>query len=306
MANCANSAMHVLIVHFNTPELTSQLVREFPRRTPRGRTIWMHVLDNGSRPENLEKLRKSIEELPAVTLRVSNENIGFGEGVNLLSKASDIDDLDILWILNPDTQLQSGCLELLEEELDSGVFAVVSPLIYSGDGANAWIWYCGGFINTRKFRVFIQFAGCGLAEAPPRSFETEFVTGAAPMMRASTFRGIGGFPARYFLYWEDAFFSWKARDIGFTLGVVPAAHLWHHVGGSLGGRRSQAFYYWNARNRIKFASDIGVPRRRFLYGPGGLESLRLVARALFVEQEGRLSKARAAIRGTVRGLGPRH
>jgi GT2 family glycosyltransferase len=302
MSSSTQGALHVLIVHFNTPELTSRLIRDFPRRTPRGRAVFMHVLDNRSTPQNLNSLRADIEGLPGVTLTFSDSNIGFGEGMNALADSDAIHESDILWLLNPDTRLGAGCLEHLEDELASGDFAVVSPLIYSGDDANPWIWYCGGSISTRDLRLKHQLYGCPLAAAPHRSFETEFVTGAAPMMRASTFRAVGGFPHGYFLYWEDTYFSWKARDLGLRLGVVPSAHLWHHVGASSGSGQSRTFYYWTACNRFVYARDIGVPRRRLLLGRGGFESLRPLARALLVEREERLAKARAAIRGTIRGL----
>lgn len=302
MNKCTLGAMHVLVVHFNTPGLTTRLVRDFPRETPHGRTIFIHLLDNCSTPQNLGSLRANIAGLQGVTLQISNENIGFGEGMNVLAASDVVDESDILWLLNPDTRLRAGCLENLEDELDYGHFAVVSPLIFSGETADPWIWYCGGSISTRELRVRHQLYGCGLAASPHRSFETEFVTGAAPMMRASTFRAVGGFPRGYFLYWEDVHFSWKARVLGFRLGVVPAARLWHHVGASSGSDRSRTFYYWYARNRFAFARDSGIPRRRLIAGRGGFESLRFAARALLVEREERLSKGSAAIRGTIRGF----
>lgn len=293
--------MHVLTVHFNTPELTSRLVTDFPRVTPRGRAIFIHILDNCSTAENLSVLRANIEGLHGVTLEVSDKNLGFGEGVNMLARNDAVGESDILWLLNPDTQLRPGCLELLEDELVSGEFGVVSPLIVSGEWTNPWIWYGGGSVSLPELRVQHQFYGARVAEAPRHSFETEFVTGAAPMMRASTFRAVGGFRPGYFLYWEDTYFSWKARYLGFRLGVVPSAHIWHAVGASSGSGQSPTFYYWSARNRFVFAADIGVPRHRLVLGRGGLESLRPIAKALF-ERHDRLSKTSAAVRGTYDGL----
>ena len=294
-------AVHILTVHFNTPELTAGLVRDFPRETPRGRAVWVHVLDNSSTKENLGRLRASIEGLPGVMLEVSDRNIGFGEGINLLANFEGIDGSDIVWILNPDTRLQVGCLELLEAELDSGAFAVISPLIYSGENAELRIWYCGGSISTPDLRPRHDFYGYRIVEAPPDTFETEFITGAAPMMTASVFRAVGGFPLGYFLYWEDGYFSWRARQLGLRLGVVPRAHLWHAVGASSGSGQSRTFYYWAARNRFTFARDIGIRRRQLAIGRGGLETLRLIVKSL-LEKEGRLGKANAAIRGTLAGF----
>ncbi|MGV0795687.1 glycosyltransferase family 2 protein [Mycolicibacterium elephantis] len=301
-AQSTRTKLHVLMVHFNTPELTAHLIRDLPNETPRGRQVHIHVLDNSSTPENLQLLLKSVGESDHVSLQAINENIGFGQGMNRLAMSDAMGDSDMMWLLNPDTRLQFRCLERLELELDRGEFDIVSPLIYSGEGRNPWIWYCGGSINTRELRAPHHLFGCPLTDAPHDTFETEFVTGAAPMMHVSTFRFVGGFPRGYFLYWEDAFFSWKARELGFRLGVVPSAHLWHHIGGSSGTRRSPTYYYWTARNRFAFATDIGIPRRRLFLGRAGLESLRPIGRALAVERVNRMAKARAAIRGTLDGL----
>lgn len=295
-------ALHVLTVHFNTPELTSQLVRNIPRKTPRGRPVLIHVLDNCSDPENFDLLQASIEGQPGVTLEANNANVGFGAGMNLLAQRGDVADSDLLWFLNSDTHFDVDCLKLLEEEIDAGEYVVISPLIHSNDSTGSWIWYCGGSLDTRALRVHHDLYGCDVIEAPRHTFETDFITGAAPMMRASIFRAVGGFPRGYFIYWEDTFLSWKAGQMGMRLGVVPSARLWHAVGASSGYGKSRTFYYWSARNRFIFASDIGVPRWRLILGRGGVETLRVVARAVLREREGRVSKVWAAVQGTYHGL----
>ncbi len=301
MPSSAPSALRILTVHYNTPELTCRLVRDIPRQTPRGRHVYIHILDNCSTPMNLQILQTSVRGLDRVTVETSDENLGFGTGINLLAENRRVIPADIVWLLNPDTRLAPGCLEQLEAELDRGEFAVVAPLIYSGNDGDEWIWYCGGGIDMQKLRPSHDLYGFSLSGAPLDTFETEFVTGAAPMMFAATFRTVGGFPDGYFLYWEDNYFSWKARGLGLRLGVVPSARLWHAVGASSGTGQSQTFYYWSARNRFTFAHDTGIPRRRLVLGRGGVESLRTVAKAL-AEPAGRIPKAMAALRGTAAGL----
>lgn len=298
----SDGAMRVLIVHFNTPALTAELVRELPSRSPKGRPIFVHILDNNSRQEDLDALSAGIAGLKNVTLERSDDNVGFGVGMNRLAEANIIDDRDVLWLLNSDTRVRPNCIQVLEEEIDTGRFAVLSPLIYSGHDDKSWIWYCGGSISACSLRVPHWLYGRPLSEAPDRPFETDFVTGAAPMMRASVFNAVGGFPEDYFLYWEDAHFSWQARKKGFRLGVAPTAHLWHQVGASSGCGRSQIYYFWASHNRFAFAYDMGIPVRRLLLGRGGLETLRPIIRALIVERERRIAKVGAALRGTVKGV----
>lgn len=276
-----------------------------PRRTPRGRRLLVHILDNSSTAANLKTLRSNLSEIQYATIETSDANIGFGAGINLLAARSDIESIDILWLLNPDTRLDTHCLERLEEELDVGTFSIISPLIFSGDRQNAWIWYCGGSIDRQSIRVQHLDYKVPLSDARRDVFETNFVTGAAPMLRASTFRDLGGFPDNYFLYWEDTYLSWKAGQVGLRLGVVPTARLWHAGGASSGGQAQQSIstttYYWSARNRFVYARDTGVPRKRLLAGSGGLESIRLIAMAA-LEHERRLPKIRSAVRGVWDGL----
>ncbi len=301
MSSAAGGTLHVLTVHFNTPALTSSLVRTLPLCTPSGRKVVVHVLDNASAPENLRELRDNLSGLDSVALHVNDDNVGFGAGMNFLADRGGISPSDVLWLLNPDTRPEPGCLAELESALDRGQFDVISPLIFSGSGEAAWIWYCGGDINRHSLRVRHQLYGAPTAVVPQDDFETTFVTGAAPMMRASVFRAVGGFPDEYFLYWEDAHFSWRARELGLRLGVIPSARLWHAVGASSGYGLSSVFYYWATRNRFVYARDTGIERRRLTRGRGALESLRLIFWALR-EREQRFAKVRAAVRGTCDGV----
>lgn len=297
----ARSVFHVLIVHYNTPDLTSRLVRRFPQVTPSGREVRVHILDNASSPENIQRLTGLLHEVGHVSLKFNDTNVGFGEGINTLAGNLDSGGDDIFWILNPDTQLIGNCIEALELELAAFRFDIVSPLICSGEGDDLWIWYCGGSIDYRSLRIQHQFYSLPVNEAPCQSFATEFLTGAAPMMLASTFHKVGGFPTDYFLYWEDTYFSWKARALGLSLGVVPAASIWHAGGASSGRGLSQTFYYWFSRNRFIFASDLGIALSSLIFGVGILETVRPVARALRDDSE-RFAKACASIRGTVAGI----
>jgi GT2 family glycosyltransferase len=302
MSSNSQGALRVLTVHFNTPELTARVIRDFPNQTPSGRDVFIHILDNRSTVDNLRALEANIKGLPNVTLQANDTNVGFGAGHNILANSDVVEESDILWFLNSDTRLQPGCLERIEQEIDKGDFAIVSPLVYSGEDGEDFIWYCGGSISLRELRVHHHLHGAPLSQAPEEPFETGFITGTSPVMRASTFQAIGCFPRGYFIYWEDTYMSWKAAQLGLRLGVVPAARLWHEVGGSSGSGRSSTFYYWGTRNRFAFAQDIGVLRRRLVVGRGGIETLRPLGWALLTERTRRLSKARAAVKGTIHGL----
>ena len=297
------STLRVLVVHYNTPAMTTRLVRSLPSESPSGRPVNVHLIDNDSTPDNLGLLRDGVAGIGHVVMVESAVNLGFGEGLNRLIASAAISDEDVLWLLNPDTEVLGSCLEALETELDRGEHAIVSPVIVSGEPASPWIWYAGGTLDVRKVRVQHELYGAQVSAVPESDppFTTEFVTGAAMMMRAGTLRSLGGFPTDYFLYWEDALLSWKVRQSGRTMAVVPAARLWHAVGASSGTGQTRTFYYWAARNRARFTRDTGGRAGSLLLGAGAAETARALARTL-KERRGRGGKLVSALRGTARGL----
>lgn len=294
--------LRVLIVHFNTPDMAVRLVRSLPRRSPAGRDVLIEITDNASSAESLRELQNMVAHQGNVHLRVNEQNVGFGEAHNQMAFASDVGENDVLWLLNPDVELTHNALEDLEGELDRGAYSAVSPLIVSGDGDARWIWFAGGTLDERRVRVrHLRYGDRMVPIEKADPFPTEFLTGAALMIKASVFRRVGGFPKGYFLYWEDAMLSWKVRGLGETMAVVPMATIWHAVGASSGTGETPTFFYWAARNRVQFAVDTGHSFWDLLVGAGSMETYRFLLRALR-GREGRLSRLWAATRGTWNGL----
>ena len=63
----------------------------------------------------------------------------------------------------------------------------------------------------------------------PVTQSTEWVSGAAVLLRASALRSVGGFEPRIFMYGEDVELSWRLRCAGFRLRYVPRAAVVHHT-----------------------------------------------------------------------------
>lgn len=61
------------------------------------------------------------------------------------------------------------------------------------------------------------------------SLDTEWVSGAAVLMRASVMREVGGFEPRIFMYGEDVDLSWRLRCAGYRLRYVARAAVVHHT-----------------------------------------------------------------------------
>jgi GT2 family glycosyltransferase len=58
-------------------------------------------------------------------------------------------------------------------------------------------------------------------------YESGFISVCAMLIRREVFKSIGLLDEDYFLYWEDADFSFRAKYAGFALLVVPEIRITH-------------------------------------------------------------------------------
>lgn len=61
------------------------------------------------------------------------------------------------------------------------------------------------------------------------SLDTEWVSGAAVLLRTSAMRETGGFEPRIFMYGEDVDLSWRLRCAGYRLRYIARAAVVHHT-----------------------------------------------------------------------------
>ena len=290
--------VHVLLVHYNTPDLLDGCIRSV-LRSPQAE---VHVIDNDSRPEAYGAVEAAWNGEPRVHLHRSRVNLGFGGGVNALARGLTGDEDSLLWILNPDTVAEPGALETLSGVLTAGLLDVVSPVLTTGPSGARTIWFAGGDVN-RAGRVVHHHQGEPVPDVPrPLLRRCNFLTGAAPMMSASTWREVGELREELFLYWEDVEWCMRAVARGKRLGVAGDAEVWHAVGrASATSGKAPAYYYYNVRNRIVACGGRTSLSRVVFAALTSLETVRLLARAL--RQPGRrVAGARMVGLGLLHGL----
>lgn len=260
----------------------------------------IRVLENGSGPEQVQRLREIAAREPRMTVSVSEQNLGFGGGVNRLVDELDCPAEDMIWILNPDTRVESGCIATLRDHLAENPRTIASPLILNYSGS---VWFAGGGLSVKRGLSMHLLYGRPAAEAGTEPFRTTFMTGAAMAMTRSVWDSLGGFRDELFLYWEDSELSLRAHAKGVRLTVVPTAVISHLEGGSSSGGdgRSATFYYYYARNRLEVCSRY-TSKLNLLVGAGIVETARGIVKPLVKEDTARLAKMRASLRGIAAGL----
>ena len=132
--------------------------------------------------------------------------------------------------------------------------------------------------------------------------------GGAALLRTAAVRAVGGFPAEFFLYYEDLDTSWRLRLAGWSIRAVPAARVVHrHAATS--DRRSELFHFHNERNRL-FTLLRCAPSRvaatqiaRFALTTGSLALARMLRRQIPEEQNFRV-RLRVRVLAAVLRQGP--
>lgn len=76
------------------------------------------------------------------------------------------------------------------------------------------------------------------------------LSGAAFVTTRQTFERVGRFEQRYFAYYEDADWCWRARLMGLRMMYEPAVKVRHRRGATSGGVTSKRVQYFAERNRL--------------------------------------------------------
>ncbi len=219
------------------------------------------MVDNHSTDGSVESVRR---DFPQVKLLCLPENKGFAAGVN---QGAEVANGDFFFFLNNDAFLLEDSPKILAELMQADrSIGVCGPKLIGGEGSFQLSF---GFdpspISEWKLRKMHKRLRAGdrsfsikLESRYSRETEVDWVTGGALMVRKETFRRVGGFDETFFMYFEDADFCRRIRQLGLKTLYVPTSKV-VHIGGQSkrdGGaeiaieyRRGQLHYYrkhWNA------------------------------------------------------------
>ncbi len=195
LGNCLQSLRHVLYADFS-----------------------VIVADNASADNSLEMVRQNF---PTTIIIENGKNIGFAAGNNIGIRYALAHSADYVLLLNQDTEVEPNFLDkLIEAAEKKPTVGILSPLIFWQRTEK--IWFSGGRINWLTMKSIHDKI---LFRQVP--YETGFITGCSMLIKKAVFDRIGYLSEKYFLYWEDADFSCKAKKAGFRNLVVPESRVYH-------------------------------------------------------------------------------
>ena len=185
------------------------------------------LVDNGSTDDCAALAQRLLPQ--ARILRLSR-NLGFGRANNAaLAQVT----TPYAMLLNPDCLLQADSLQtLLAAAARYPEAAILAPKLFDAPG-QLGLCYRPAFYDPQPRDIL----------EPQGDLCTEFLTGAAMLLRMDTMRGIGFFDPWFFLYFEDDDLCLRVRRAGHALMLVNDAHVIHRV------RQSSAPNWRNAFRR---------------------------------------------------------
>ena len=253
-------AVDLLIIFHNSRRWISDLMASLREISI---PVTAYFLDNASTDGTPDLLATEVQSLPfrAYVLR-SIRNNGFAHGINLLAGQG---RAEFMFLLNPDTRLERGCLETLLARASS----------------DARIGICEAKQLPREHpKTWDRSTG-----------ETSWCSGAAALIRREAFDEVGGFDAQlFFMYCEDVDLSWKLWLKGWKCIYVPTAIVQHFTQDIVQHKRRTLENYFSFRNslflyyRFGTRNDRGILwsflRKRMLSNAYSLRSKALFAIAL--------------------------
>jgi GT2 family glycosyltransferase len=176
---------------------------------------------------------------PEATVLRQPRNLGFAGGV-----AAGLGSVRTPWValLNDDAVPEPGWLAALLAAAP-GHAAVTSRLLLPSGAVNN----AGVLLLRTGYGADRGLGAPAAAYAEPA--EVFGFSGGAALLSMPALRAAGGFPARFFLYYEDTDVSWRLRLAGHRIGYAPDAVV-RHAHSASADQRSALFSFCNERNRL--------------------------------------------------------
>ena len=227
----------IIIINYNTSAYTVKCVASILEFTRPSIPIEVIVVDNNSKIEDYNALKKDLTKSPLVALHRSVINLGFGGG-NMFG--AQYANSKYLLFLNNDAFLKNDCISILSNYMNANPDTGVSTAQNYDINNN----YVCSFDHNKGLRKLIFGRGF-LEKLNPKEFPkrkktylnpltVNFVNGAFMFFRADAFSKVGGFDSTIFLYFEEMDICHRLLNLGYKSVIVPDAKINHYQGASTG------------------------------------------------------------------------
>ncbi len=195
------------------------------------------IVDNASSDDSLDNLDST--NLPLVIIR-NTQNYGFAKACNQGAISS---EANFLLFLNPDTRLFKNSLaepiKFMMDKENNEIGIIGAQMV---DDENNISRTCSRFPSPFVF----VYMSLGLNRIFPNIFRNQFMTewdhnnnqvvdqvmGAFFFVRKNLFQKLNGFDEKFFVYFEEVDFSFRAKQIDYKSYFLATAKIYHKGGGT--------------------------------------------------------------------------
>jgi GT2 family glycosyltransferase len=231
--------LSVVIVNWNVKDLLrgclQSLVDSF--QAAPDLTTEIIVVDSASADGSAEMVR---HEFPQVQLIASQENLGYAGGNNAGAAAA---AGRYIFLLNPDTVVQPDALPRMVAYMDAHPAAgALGPQLLWPNGdiqssrrrfptPGTLFWESTLLEQWFPHNRYAQHYHC--TDLPPdHTQKTDWVVGAALLIRAAAWRQVGPMDKEFFMYFEETDWCRRVVSAGWETYYLPAAKITHFEGKS--------------------------------------------------------------------------
>lgn len=260
----------VVVVSWQGVHLLPDCLESLRRQTLAHRVL---VVDNGSTDGTAELLA---ERFPEVTVLRTGANLGFAGGVQSGIEAV---TSPLVALLNNDAVAEPGWLAALVQTMaEHPAAAAVTSRMLLQDTDPPLLNNTGVVLLDTDYGADRDLRAA--ADARPEPDSVFGFSGGAALLRRDAVAAVGGFPRRFFLYYEDTDLSWRLRLAGWDIRYESAAVV-HHAHSATVDQTSDRFAFYNERNRLLMLTRCApTPRAvralgRFVLTTASLSAKRL-------------------------------
>ena len=257
MAEGCGVSIPVVILNWNGEEDTIECLKSIRRSMPAG--FAPVVIDNGSKAESLEKLKRECSGLFSRILFLRNdelrasgeeraeefqeylktdalvfiengENLGFAKGNNVGVQFAELAGSEWVMLLNNDTVVAPEAFQVLRRFLKThGKFMAITPQIRHYR-ENTRVQNCGGdltYFGSRRYRL----ANRDVSAVPKTDYSViTFITGCALLFKP---QAVGTLTEDFFFGEEDYEFSLRMKKLGHKMVCAHGAVVYHKGGATI-------------------------------------------------------------------------
>lgn len=196
-------------------------------------------------PEDESFLSDFVAHLPILIIR--NEMIkGFGSNHN---NAFLVNKSDFFIVVNPDIRLHDFNLNELVRVASIKTVGVAAPAVYSKDGCLEDSARHFPTIAGLVRRKFFGYDGLDY-KVGLEPLKVDWVAGMFMVFRSETYRSVGGFNDRFFMYFEDVDLCRRLSHAGLDVILMPQVCVIHEA--RRASRRSLRHFLWHLSSAYRY------------------------------------------------------